>query len=136
MAVFRAFACAGAHRQKSYDSSGDQAGSEAKLGVGTFSSLWPVRSMVQRLRAAVAPGIAEEHDHAPVRREGRAFVVEALGEDALAGAVRLDDADRELPVQLTGEGDVDRRAATTPASNSSPWPKLMRCAGPPSAAMT
>ena len=30
------------------DSSGDQAGSEAKLGVGSFNSLRPVTSMVKR----------------------------------------------------------------------------------------
>src|SRR5262245_53910988 len=45
---------------------------------------------------AVAAGIAEEHQHAAVRREGRSLVVEAGREDALARAVRIDHADREL----------------------------------------
>src|SRR6185312_15114556 len=59
-------------------------------------------------RIEIRPGaeIAEIHDDAAVRREGRAFVVEALGQNALAGAVRLEDADRELAVGLAGEGDV------------------------------
>src|SRR5262249_41482413 len=53
----------------------------------------------------VAAGIAEEHQHAAVRREGRALVVEARGEDALARAVRIDHADGELAAELLGEGD-------------------------------
>src|SRR6185437_8658626 len=40
------------------------------------------------------------------RREGRALVVEPLRENALARAVRLENADRKLPVGLAGEGDV------------------------------
>ena len=39
---------------------------------------------------------------AAVGRPGRALVVEALGEDALAAAVGLDDADRELAAGLAG----------------------------------
>ena len=46
---------------------------------------------------ASAARIAEEHHEQAVGREGRAFVVEALGEDALAGAVGLHHADGELP---------------------------------------
>src|SRR5665647_2810049 len=56
-------------------------------------------------RRALA-GIAEEHDHPPVRREGRPLVMEALGEDALARAVGLENADGESTAQLAGEGDV------------------------------
>ena len=42
----------------------------------------------------------------PFGRPGRALVVEALGEDALARAVRLHDADGEAARALLGEGDV------------------------------
>src|ERR1051326_1522322 len=56
----------------------------------------------------VAAGIAEEHQHAPVRREGRALVVEARRENALARAVRLDHADRELAARLlVAAGEID-----------------------------
>ena len=34
------------------------------------------------------PWIAEEHQDAAVRREGRAFIVEAFGEHALARTIR------------------------------------------------
>src|SRR5215213_2208216 len=49
--------------------------------------------------------IAEEHDHAPVRRKGRAFIMIARGEQPFARAVRLHDTDRELSAALLGEGD-------------------------------
>src|ERR1700691_6331683 len=39
-----------------YDNSGDQAGSEAKLGVGTLSSLRPPTSTVNRDGPALPPG--------------------------------------------------------------------------------
>src|ERR1700683_4468033 len=39
-----------------YDNSGDQAGSEAKLGVGTLSSLRPPTSMVNSDGPALPPG--------------------------------------------------------------------------------
>ena len=39
-----------------YDSSGDQAGSEAKLGVGTLSSFRPPTSMVNSEGPALPPG--------------------------------------------------------------------------------
>ncbi len=52
-----------------------------------------------------AARIAEEHQEQAVRRPGRAFIVEALGQDALARAVRLHHADRELALRLLGEGD-------------------------------
>src|SRR5262249_51322130 len=57
-------------------------------------------------RPGVAAGIAEEHDHAPVRRPGRSFVVIALGENALARSVRAHDADGEPALRLLGEGDI------------------------------
>src|SRR5262249_59629495 len=57
-------------------------------------------------RPGVAPGVAEEHHHAPVRRPGRALVVIALGEDALARSVWPHDTDREPALPLLGEGDV------------------------------
>src|SRR5262245_1846927 len=50
-------------------------------------------------------GIAEEHHHAAVGRPGRAFIVEAFGEDALAFAFGRDHADRKLALRLLGEGD-------------------------------
>src|SRR5215469_1255387 len=53
-----------------------------------------------------AARIAKEHDHAPVRRPGRALVVEALGQEPLAPPVGLHDADRKLALILLGEGDV------------------------------
>src|SRR6185436_16642495 len=57
-------------------------------------------------RPAAPAGIAEEHDHASVRRPGRSFVVIALGQDPLAGSIRLHDADGEPARHLFGEGDV------------------------------
>src|SRR5262249_23502941 len=50
--------------------------------------------------------VAEEHDHAPVRRPGRSFVVIAFGENALARSVRAHDADGEPALRLLGEGDI------------------------------
>src|SRR5579883_2417192 len=44
----------------------------------------------------VTAGIAEEHEHATVRRPCRTLVVEACGENALTGAIGADHADREL----------------------------------------
>src|SRR6185437_5987329 len=52
------------------------------------------------------PDVAEEHDDASIRRESRSFVVETLRQDALARAVRLQYADRKLPIGLAGESDV------------------------------
>src|SRR5437868_14376454 len=60
---------------------------------------------VDRVERWPAALIAEEHQHAAVRREGRPFIVEAGGEQALARSVRLHDADRELSAALLGEGD-------------------------------
>src|SRR5690242_8111520 len=60
---------------------------------------------VDRKERRPAALIAEEHQYAPVRREGRALVVIARGEQPLARAVRLHDADRELSAALLGEGD-------------------------------
>src|SRR5262249_26352649 len=53
-------------------------------------------------RSGIAAGIAEEHDHAAVRREGRPLVVEAFRQDALARSVRLDDSDRKFALRLLG----------------------------------
>src|SRR5438445_13864395 len=60
----------------------------------------------EQRRAAVAALVAEEHHHPPVRCEGRPLVMEAGGQDALAGTVGLHDADGELAAALLGEGDV------------------------------
>src|ERR1041385_5793898 len=57
-------------------------------------------------RTAVSSGIAEEHQHAPARREDRAFIMEARGENSLAGTIGLHDADRDLAAALLGEGDI------------------------------
>src|SRR5262249_53561151 len=57
-------------------------------------------------RPGVAAGVAEEHDHAPVRRPGRSLVVIAFGKNALARSVRAHDADGELALRLLGEGDI------------------------------
>src|ERR1700745_2092295 len=54
-------------------------------------------------RPGISPWIAEEHDYASVRGPGRAFVVIALGQDALARSVRSHDADGELRFRLLGE---------------------------------
>src|SRR5437879_1673134 len=56
--------------------------------------------------AAVAAGVAEEHHDPPVRCDGWPLVMEAGGQDALAGPVGLHDADGELPAALFGKGDV------------------------------
>ena len=40
--------------EQRYDSNGDQAGSEAKLGVGTRCSLRPVMSIVKSVRPVAA----------------------------------------------------------------------------------
>src|SRR6266511_1527906 len=60
---------------------------------------------VQR-RPRLPAGVAEEHDHAAVRRPGRALVVIALGQDAFARSVGAHDADAELALILLGEGDI------------------------------
>src|SRR3569833_2529765 len=77
-------------------------GAEARRRLLQFVPAGDVDGVEVRPRAEVA----EEHDDAAVRREGRAFIVEAGREHALARAVRLEDADRELPARLPGEGDV------------------------------
>src|SRR3954451_1126433 len=59
---------------------------------------------VERRPAATAR-IAEEHDDPAVGRKGRAFVVVALGEDALALAVRPHGADGEAALAELGESD-------------------------------
>src|SRR6202043_2148355 len=51
-------------------------------------------------RPAIAAGIAEEHQHPPVRRECRPFIVEARGENPFARTIGLDDADGELTAAL------------------------------------
>src|SRR5262245_18141265 len=56
-------------------------------------------------RAAVPAGVAEEHDHAPIRAPCRSLVVIALGQDALARSIRAHDADREPALRLLREGD-------------------------------
>ncbi len=55
--------------------------------------------------AGLAAGIAEIHDVEPVRREGRALIVEAFGQNTLARTIRLHHADRELIADLLGIGD-------------------------------
>src|SRR5215213_8313586 len=60
---------------------------------------------IDRIKRRPRPLIAEKHQHATVRRKGRTFVVIAGREQALAGAVRLHDTDRELSAALLGEGD-------------------------------
>src|SRR5262249_15957085 len=57
-------------------------------------------------RTAFAAGVAEEHNHAPVRRPGRSFIVIALGQNPLARSVRAHDSDRKPAFGLLGEGDV------------------------------
>src|SRR5512139_2843173 len=52
--------------------------------------------------AIVATRIAEEHDDPAVRRPGRPLGVEARGQEALARAIRLHDADVELAARLAG----------------------------------
>src|SRR6266704_2162088 len=63
-------------------------------------------------RPRIAAGVAEEHQHAAVRRPGRALVVIALGEDPLVAAVYAHDADGEAALVLLGERD--RVAARRP----------------------
>ena len=54
--------------------------------------------MEKSLGPPAAPGqFPEEHQDPAVGRPGRSLVVESLGQDALAGAVGLHDADEELP---------------------------------------
>src|SRR3954469_4707827 len=60
----------------------------------------------EQRRPAAAAGVAEEHDDPTVRAESRAFIVKAFGQDALARAVRLHDADGEFAAADLGEGDV------------------------------
>src|SRR5258708_8303097 len=76
----------------------------------------------EQRRPAIATGIAEEHQDATVRREGRSFVVESGGENPLARAVRLHDADGKLSAALFGEGDVlhTRRPHRAPQPTPSP----------------
>src|SRR3569833_2111734 len=61
---------------------------------------------VDRVEIRARPELAEEHQHTAVRREGRAFIVEARSEHALARTVRLENADRELAARLPRERDV------------------------------
>src|SRR5712672_2974236 len=68
-------------------------GSEARRRDPLFVTPGEIDGVERGTRGAAR--IPEEHDHAAVRGEGRPLVVEALGQDALAGAVGLDDADRE-----------------------------------------
>src|SRR3982074_3813401 len=56
-------------------------------------------------RAGIPTGIAEEHDHASVRRPGRSFVVIAVGEATGVAAVGFHDADGKPALRLFGEGD-------------------------------
>src|SRR5271163_3220393 len=55
------------------------------------------------LGAGFAAGVAEEHHEQTVGREGRSFVVVALGDHPFARAVRLHHADAELTILLPGE---------------------------------
>src|SRR5215208_3866800 len=57
-------------------------------------------------RSAITARIAEEHQHASVRRPSRAFVMVALGQNAFARTIRLDNANGEAALELLGEGDV------------------------------
>src|SRR5690348_1639329 len=56
-------------------------------------------------RPGIAARIAEEHDDAAVRAEGRALGVEAVDEDALARAVGLHGADLEIATRLPRVGN-------------------------------
>src|ERR1700722_4613470 len=73
----------------------------------------------ENLRAGLAAGVAEEHHEQAVGREGRAFIVVAVGEHALAAAIGLHHADAEIAALLPGEGDgvaarrPDRRRITS-----------------------
>ena len=64
--------------------SGDQAGSDPNEGVLTTRSLKPVKSTGRIRGPPLALALTEEHQNAAVGGPGRAFVVEALGQDALA----------------------------------------------------
>ena len=50
-------------------------------------------------------GVAEEHQHATVRSPGRAFIVEARGQQAFARTVSFHHTNGELALRLLGEGD-------------------------------
>src|SRR4029077_4620410 len=56
---------------------------------------------VDRVKRGPLPDIAEKHQHASVRRECRSLVVESLREEALARAVGLENADREITAGLS-----------------------------------
>src|SRR5207342_3260225 len=56
-------------------------------------------------RAGVAARIPKKHQHPAVGREGRAFVMKPFGQDALAGAIRLHDANSEIAAAELGKGD-------------------------------
>src|SRR4051812_5299726 len=45
----------------------------------------------EQLRTGIAASIAEEHQHPAIGRPGRALIVKAFRQDALAGAVREHD---------------------------------------------
>src|SRR6185295_6863787 len=59
----------------------------------------------EELWPGIAAGVAEKHDHAPVRSPGRAFIVIALGENTLARAIDAHDSDGERARAAFGESD-------------------------------
>ena len=88
---------------------GDQAGSDASVGVGTCRSKRPVMSIECSVTDPARPPnwvLAEEHQHPAVGRPGRPFDQEAVGQHALAAAVRPHDADAEAAARDLGEGDI------------------------------
>src|SRR3979490_11215 len=93
-------------------------GSEARRRDPLFVASGEIDGVERGTRGAAR--IAEEHDHATVRGEGRPLVVEAFGQDALAGAVGLDDADRETAAALLGERDDGPAARPHPPRPATP----------------
>src|SRR5262249_2435572 len=75
--------------------------------IGSRDSLLVATGEIDRveLRPAGPCSLAEEHQHAAVRRPGRPLLLEAARQNALAGAVELHDADLEFAARLLGEGD-------------------------------
>ena len=95
------------------------------------SSLRPEMSTVNSDGPPLPPGSRKNISTRPFGAKVGPFVVIAGGEDALARAVRLHHADRELPAALLGEGD--EIAARRPHRRRIGGLRRRRCAAPAAA---